>query len=256
MCPRDKTNRQTIFMSKNDYNKIIDDISLWCEDAVICISGMGEPFLHPDILELIDYTIHKNGLKLIVETSGLHFSREIADKILKIFNNSLHIIFSCESIDSEHYKKIRGKDNFREVEANIDYYISKQRDNTFISYTKMGETEDCLDAFYERWKNYQERIIIVKYNDFRGEINCTKAGDLSPIKRFPCWHLKRDMYINSLCEAVLCKQDYKGEIVLGNVLRDGAKKCFDAGLDYFKRDYISQNVDYCLNCDEYFTYNF
>lgn len=256
MCPRDKTNRQNTFMSKENYYKIIDDISKWCEDCVVCISGMGEPFLHPDIIEMINYTISKEGLKLIVETSGLHFTKENADKVLKIFNNNFHIIFSLESTNNENYKKIRGKDVFRQVEESIDYYISRQRDNTFISFTKMGETEDEIDAFYERWKNYQERIIILKYNDFRGHIKCTKSGDLSPIKRFPCWHLKRDMYINALCEAVLCKQDYKGEIVLGNVISDGIENCFEKGKDYFYKDYICQNIDYCLNCDEYYTYNF
>ena len=256
MCPRTKSGRNNVRMPLGDFKKIIDDINANCPDTVVCLSGMGEPFLHPDIIPMIEYVIRQENLRLIVETSGVHFTKENADKILAVYNNKLHIIFSLEAIHAEDYKRIRGADVFQTVEQNIDYYISRQTENTFIQFVKMESTEQNLDAFYERWKNYEERIILIKYNDYRGEYPDNKIIDLSPVKRFPCWHLKRDMYINALGDAVLCKQDYKGTMKMGNVLNEGVKNCFNRIQDFYVKDYLKGPDEYCKSCDEYYTYNF
>jgi spiro-SPASM protein len=120
----------------------------------------------------------------------------------------------------------------------------------------MDINENALDDFYERWNKYQDRIIIVKYNDYRGEFPVDNSIDLSPINRFPCWHLKRDLYITGKCEAIRCKQDYRAEHSTGNVLNQGVLECFHNNENFYKNDYLNGPADYCKNCDEYYTYNF
>ncbi len=256
MCPRKRSGRTKTQMSFKDFKTIIKDIHKTCNDAVVCLSGMGEPFLHPDILKMIDFVINKTPLKLVIETSGKDFNKDVADKVLKLYNPCLHIIFSIEAVNATDYEEIRGKDIFNFVENNIDYYISRQTENTFLQFVKMTNNEDKLDDFYERWPKYQDRIIIVKYNDFRHELPMDDSHDLNPVKRFPCWHLKRDMYIHSNAQVVLCKQDYRGERVFGNVLEKGIFACFKGIEDFYISDYKTGPDDYCVDCGEYYTYNF
>lgn len=254
--PGGQTGRDNTFMSFEDYKKIIDDIDDNCEEAVVCLSFRTEPFKHPDIMDFIKYTISKNQIRIIVETSGVLLDKSKSDELFEMYNDKLHLIFNISATDEEMYEKITGLNAFKEAEKNIDYYISKQSNNTFLQYTKMAINEDYIDDFYSRWKKYEERIIISKYNDYRGELKKDETHDLSPINRFPCWRLKRDMYINSNCDAVRCIQDYKGEFVLGNVLSDGILSCFQKGEDFYIKDYINGPSDYCENCHEYFIYNF
>ena len=100
------------------------------------------------------------------------------------------MIFSIDAADEALYKKIRLGGDFSKVEKNIDYYMSNNKDKAFLQYVKMGINEDKLDDFYLRWKNYEQRIIISKYNDFRKELKKDSSHNLSPIERFSCWHLK------------------------------------------------------------------
>ena len=89
MCPRKKSGRDGVFMDFGDYKKIIDDISENIEECHICLSGMGEPFLHPDIIEMIGYAASKKGITLIVETSGMQLDKEVSDKLFKYKNNEV-----------------------------------------------------------------------------------------------------------------------------------------------------------------------
>jgi spiro-SPASM protein len=256
MCPRENARRNNEYMKLDDFKKIIDDISDYTEDIHVCLSGMGEPFLHQDIIEMISYASSKKSLTLFVETSGVNLNKEIADKLFDYRAEEVYIIFSIDASEKELYDKIRPGSDFSSVEKNIDYFMSKNKDRAFLQFVKTGINENNLDNFYLRWKNYEERIIIIKYNDFRGELEKDRSHNLSPIQRFPCWHLKRDLYITSKCEAVFCKQDYKGEKLSLNVLETGIEGAFDKLEDFYKIEYKDFPLEYCKDCDEYFTYNF
>jgi MoaA/NifB/PqqE/SkfB family radical SAM enzyme len=78
----------------------------------ICLSG-GEPFLHHEILEMINY-IYNSGISCIVYTSGILFDDEmnyssISKKLLSSIASKVNkLIFNIESSNSDTYDQIMG----------------------------------------------------------------------------------------------------------------------------------------------------
>ena len=59
--------------------------------------------------------------------------------------------------------------------------------------TRMEENEEWIEKFLESWRAFKDRILIQKYNNFCKAFENKKVVDLSPLKRFACWKLQREM---------------------------------------------------------------
>lgn len=80
--------------------------------------------------------------------------------------------------------------------------------------------------------------------------------DLSPLTRFPCWHLKRDLPILLDGTVLTCREDLSGEGALGNFLREDPLVLWKKGETLY-REQLGQNYPgICGSCDEYYTFNF
>ncbi len=97
------------------FKRTVDDaINLGLER--ICISG-GEPFLHPDIVDIVQYC-KKNGLEVFIYTSGIIFNcRGSYDNISMTILEELgnigldRIIFNVQSSDEKIYNSIMRTEN-------------------------------------------------------------------------------------------------------------------------------------------------
>lgn len=91
---------------------VIDDAkSLGCK--TVCLSG-GEPFLHPQILEIISY-IAKQQLTCYVYTSGIYMKDEVYSSLPNEYIEAIRgmvdkVIFNVEADSSTLYDKIMGTD--------------------------------------------------------------------------------------------------------------------------------------------------
>ena len=79
----------------------------------------------------------------------------------------------------------------------------------WVQAVRMKENEEDLDVFYKTWKAKTENVIVQKYDSFSGLLPDRKVADLSPVERFPCWHLKRDMAILLDGTVPLCREDVR-----------------------------------------------
>jgi len=95
----------------DDFISIINDAEK-LGTKTICLSG-GEPFLHPNLIEMISY-LHKIGLNTNIYTSGIIFDGDMNYASLsKELLNSIagkvsKLIFNIESSNSDTYDKIMG----------------------------------------------------------------------------------------------------------------------------------------------------
>ena len=91
---------------------IIDDAkSLGCK--IVCLSG-GEPFLHPQILDIISY-IAKQQLTCFVYTSGIYMKDEVYSSLPNEYIEAIRgmvdkVIFNVEADSSALYDQIMGTD--------------------------------------------------------------------------------------------------------------------------------------------------
>ena len=83
-----------------------------------------------------------------------------------------------------------------------------------------------------------------------------KVTDLTPLHRFPCWHLKRDVNVLLDGTVPVCREDLKGEHPLGNIFSDSFEQIWERGGEWYGRHIAEDYPRLCGDCDEYYTYNF
>lgn len=111
-CSSHSNPQATHIISFEIIKNIIDDAkSLGCK--TVCLSG-GEPFLHPQILDIISY-IAKQQLICYVYTSGIYMKDEVYSSLPNEYIEAIRgmvdkVIFNVEADSSTLYDKIMGTD--------------------------------------------------------------------------------------------------------------------------------------------------
>lgn len=111
-CSSHSNPQATHIISFEIIKNIIDDAkSLGCK--TVCLSG-GEPFLHPQILDIISY-IAKQQLICYVYTSGIYMKDEVYSSLPNEYIEAIRgmvdkVIFNVEADSSTLYDQIMGTD--------------------------------------------------------------------------------------------------------------------------------------------------
>ncbi|TFG65042.1 MAG: spiro-SPASM protein [Spirochaetales bacterium] len=257
------------FMAAGAFTGILEQAEALSEDAVISLSLWGEPSLHPDLPGLVKAVLSRRDFRLVIETSGLGFTRAKLEALRDAavsaadvpggeglpLKDRLSWIVSLDGGDADMYGTLRGK-GFEEAAACVDELMDLFPESVYVQAVRMRENEDGLERFFRDWKKRTDHVIIQKYDWFCGYLEQKKVADLSPVGRFPCWHLKRDMNILLDGAVPLCREDVRGAHVLGNVWKDGLEEVWNRMRDYYIGHIEKKYPPLCEQCDEYYTYNF
>ncbi len=258
-CPYPKINPDHRGGSKEmPLNKILDlagRIESFAPDSTISLSLWGEAICHSDLPGVLQGILDSTGLKILIETAGLSWGDFMAGHSSLIESERLNWIFSLDAINPDLYKKLRGEGQ-QEALTTVEHFMSLNPSHTWVQAVRTVENEDDLEQFYRFWKEKTDNVIIQKYDNFCGALEQKKVTDLSPVKRFPCWHLKREMVILLDGSVVVCREDLEKKSVLGNVFEQELQDIWDNGSEYYDSQLNSSYTGICEHCDEYYTYNF
>lgn len=256
------------FMSLPDFEKILSQIKEFSEDAVISLSAFGEPLLHPDFLEIVSLVINQNDenhkISLLIETDGLLLTESLSSKIASLASakkTQVNWIVYIDAVEKSMYAKIHGCDesDFEKALASITLLEKDFPHHVYPQFMRMKVNEEELEGFYRFWKEpsspSQGELIIQKYNSVCGTLPDLKSADLSPVNRFPCWHLRRDMTVLSDGSVPLCFQ-LVSQAGAGNILSDGIEAVWSKILTALENHIQKKSADNCDICDEYYTFNF
>ncbi|MGL1891742.1 MAG: spiro-SPASM protein [Spirochaetaceae bacterium] len=237
----------------NDLDIVLQKIKDYSEDCTISFVPEYEPTSHPDIIEIIKKITTDYNFDLYIETSGLNWTTELKNEVKS--NKRVFIIITIDTIDPDLYKLLRG-DGFAEVIAFSKEIVSIIKDRVWIQATRMKTNEVVMEAFYRFWQEYTEQIIIQKYSNYNESLEDLKVADLSPLKRFPCWHLKKDMHVNTEADVLLCFNDINQEYILGSLKNEEIEVIMERKKEYYNDHIKCEYSDFCRKCDEYYTFNF
>ncbi|MBN1899644.1 MAG: spiro-SPASM protein [Spirochaetes bacterium] len=264
-CPRSKMKRKPEHMNLELMKKIIHQLTDNYKDIVISFGLMGEPLLHPDFLKIVDLVFKSDIFHLIIETNGILFDKSIAGKLSSCPPEKLSVIFGLDAFSPETYAKIRvaqdKKNHFQTVKQNIEYFLDLDQVNqlrTFLQILKIEENKTELEPFYHYWEQKGVPIIIQKHNSYIKLLKDKTLADLTPLDRFPCWHLQRDMEIFSNGDVPVCKQDINGHHIIGNLEKTGLLEIWNKMKEFFLDNYSFEfkKLPSCKECDEWYTFNF
>ncbi len=236
----------------------------------LCFTGSGEPMEHPEFYFLMEAAVKENLVEqLIIETNGIQADANFKSFISKPENSKVKVIVNNNGLDKASYQRFHNADAFDTVLKNIKslaelnagverIYIQIMKINETDEFSKENDIKSYLDKYYDFWEGLKVPIILQKQNVYFGRIPDRRYSDLSPVKRTPCWHLQRDIYILSDGTVSFCKQDIDGENSCGNVKAVPLNELWDSQKKYFMEDYCGRfpSKPDCKNCDEWYTFNF
>ncbi|MCL1817690.1 MAG: spiro-SPASM protein [Spirochaetaceae bacterium] len=243
------------FMRTDDFCLITEKIAGFCGDAVIGVSLWGEPSLHPDFPGIARAVAAHPGLSLLVETSGIGWKDETLRAAAEALGSRLTWIVSLDAADAATYARLRGK-GWEEASARANMLLAEFPGSSYVQSLRMADNEETLETFYRGWKEKTNNLIIQKYDWFCGFLPQRKVTDLSPLTRFPCRHLQRDISVLMDGRVPLCREDLKADEVLGNILTDSLEAIWEKGAARYQEHIAHTYTPLCGKCDEYYTYNF
>jgi len=263
------------FMESGKFETLLDKIASFSGDAVIDLSLWGEFSLHPEKLKLIDAVLSREGLSLVIETSGLGWNTEELEKCAALVSRNassvkkpiapLSWIVSLDTADPQKYTELRGA-GFAQAEECAKKLLSLFPNDCYVQAVRVKDSEEDTEKFYRYWKenapNGEKNIIIQKYDDFCGMLEKKQASDISPVIRQPCWHIMRDLPVLIDGTVPLCREDTsalknkENKRILGNVFTDSLESIWQNGEKYYIEQCKKNYTELCAGCDEYYTYNF
>lgn len=121
MCPLNEgLKRKQGVLKFSNFKKVFDEIN----PAYLNLTGIGEPFLNPDLFKIVKYAKEKNAM-VKLDTNGTLLNQENIRKILKTKIDIISI--SIDGTDKSSYEKIRVGANFDAVKNNIKALVRERK---------------------------------------------------------------------------------------------------------------------------------
>jgi len=242
-----KNKRKIKYLTLDDYKFIINKIKPYTKEIYLHI--LGEPLLHPNITEFIDYAQNQN-LQVNITTNGYLINNIKDNKNIHRLNISLHSYNEIYKLDINTYLD------------NIFNTIDKIKDKTFISL--------------RLWVGNINTKYILNYINKRYKTNIINLEDNIKTKIIPnliidtfhefIWPDLKNNYYNEVgkCKGLIdhigilsdgtiipCCLDTMGIINLGNIYQEEISEILEKNIvkemiDNFKKGYKCQEL--CKHC--------
>lgn len=229
---------------------LIDDLKKINNGVHLVLGGLGEPLEHDNFIEIVEYAT-TNNIDTVIETFGLRVDTNLIDKLNKLNKSYITFVLKFDSYFENTYNTINKNGDFNKLKEN--YKLLK--DNNFKVYkqvVRINENEEEIEK-YIRNKEADD-LIIRKYSTYCNKLQDKKVIDLSPMERIPCFHLRREIFVNSYGEVSFCS--YAFDKIIGDLKNETLNSIIKKMDIFYQENASKQYKDFCLNCDDYYLFNF
>lgn len=187
------------------FARIIDEAPTTIE--TVTFGGIGEPLLHPEIIEMITYA-SKSGRRVCMFTNGTLLKGELLARLAESPLDTLNVSIEPDAESARYYRGI----DYSEIAANMRAFAAAKRSGmTLNAALVMNEQHDeKIGRFREEWKGVIDNIKVSPQVGIR----CVEAESAPYI----CSELWRgNMDIKTDGKVSVCCVDIFDDLVIGNV---------------------------------------
>lgn len=267
-CGQQTMKRQKGFMEEKIFQKVADECAL--HKTPIRLIRWGEPFLHPQITNFIEYAKNK-GLAVHVTTNGQIISEEQMKAIIEAKLDSL--IFSFQGADKTEYEIMRNNKQYDILKKNILRMVELRGDSEkpfiHISCTMTDETKEQIDKFVQDWGSVADSVGVGKTNLSRLSLEQIKSldnlGKLLEVKNretvkkiyTPCSEVYQKLSVDWNGDVSCCCMDFDDYLTVGNINENSLEEIWNNSekLKLFRRmldKNMHKSLTFCSTC--YHTY--
>ena len=244
------------FMDAITFKKIADECGRY--GAWIRISGGGEPMLHPQAVELIEYA-KKVGAKIGLITNGSKFNEKNSLRIIKAKVDMVE--FSVDAADPETYAWVRKGLNWGDLLENVNRMVRfrNQIDSpTKIIASGINQKGVDIDLVEKFWRplvdNFQKRKYLTwNFND------PSNSGDplpyLEPQDNIPCPFIFERLNIDSRGKIMVCGYDISATTNMGNVNNKSIRDVWNGKeFNFYRKKHLEKKgdeIEICKNCPDW-----
>jgi len=152
-----------VLMDSDFYKKCIDDIAQFPQKLkVLRFTGIGEPLLHKNIAQMVEYAVAKDVAHTIeIITNGSLLTPKISDSLISAGLSRL--VVSLQGTTKEKYLKVSGVDiDFEKFVEYLRYFFNSKRDThvyiKIVDYALDGKADE--QRFYEIFGDLCDSIAI------------------------------------------------------------------------------------------------
>jgi len=255
-CSVPRNSREKGCMNLNLFQKIIDEASdLGTNKVYLYLHG--EPFLHPQIVEMIRYIKSKH-LEFDIATNGMLLSKDKMEAILNSGVNCNDLIrFSILGYSKEVHEKIMKGVNHDKVLENIFYFLKLRKNyrangpkiETFF-YT-ISENEHEKKQFVKYWNGIVDRVGISHLSKSFWEYK--RREKTIPPREKTCKILGSRLTIFWNGDVTICCSDVDGDYILGNLNEQSIRKIWKSkqllSIKKLHKKKQFQKIPLCYRCD-------
>ncbi|MBI3391694.1 MAG: SPASM domain-containing protein [Nitrospirae bacterium] len=240
------------------YTRIIDEIGGSPRD--VNLFHRGESLVHPRFVEMIAYA-HERGLKTRLHTNASLLDPKTAEETIRAGLD--YVSFSFDGYDKPSYESARIKGKFETTIRNIVSFLEAKkrlgRGRPFAVLQVMeigagnGDLPARREAFRKRFEGLPlDRFTVRTPHNWGGTLDVAGKGvreDLYTVCTFP-WYSMTILWDGRVLP---CPQDFKAEMVLGDLTRQTVAEVWNSpetvALRTKLRDRDLGGLPLCAGCD-------
>ena len=256
-CPfcfqTDKSFTKKPYMGVIDFDffkKIIDQADK-LETGAITIASRGEPTMHKQYIEMLEYINQKENIfEIKTNTNGTYLTEKMCHAIFK--NNVTQIVISSDHYIKKDYERLRLGSNFEKVVKNVDMLFNIRKKFYPDSFTEIRisgiDNERNLDR--EKFRNFWIKRCDHVTASFPLERWNTYENEVLPNIKDPCENLWDRMYVWFDGKVNPCDADYKSYLSYGSAKEYDLKELWNnKAISKTREQHTKKNRNEINPCD-------
>jgi len=274
LCPTwQYQKREMGFIKFENFKKIIDENKDIFKRINMIFAG--EPLLNKDIFKMVKYAEEK-GIEVLISTNTTLFND---DRIKELFDSDLSYLIVClDGASKETHEQYRRGSNFEQVKENIRKICQTKQEKKIkkpyiiLQFLVMKQNEHEIERMIQLAKELGvdkldfKTLSLGSFVELDKKIQLAKENlpDNINYSRF----IFRDGYLAAKSKPILCSwlrqtvilwngdvsmccYDFNGDLVVGNIFKDGGLKNILKSKKYkeYRKMAIQRKFKLCQNCN-------